>query len=140
MGVRELEKPRNTPCRHLCPSGCGVYQERPGSCAEFECLWLAGHVPGSAAYRPDVLGVIFTPNLDGPAGPFLEVHEVWDGAFGGEKFRYMLDKLVTKHGVLCALKRVGGKISFRGPEDRIRRLVEGAKAAYDRGEPVLVEG
>lgn len=43
MGVTELDKPENVWCTFVRrkPSGCSIYDERPKSCREFECYWLA---------------------------------------------------------------------------------------------------
>ncbi len=28
------------PCKHLCKTGCGIYNERPEVCRAFTCAWL----------------------------------------------------------------------------------------------------
>lgn len=58
MGIKELGKPNYKDCAHCIPKkGCGIYQDRPEECREFNCLWLGGILPRD--YRPDVLGVMF---------------------------------------------------------------------------------
>lgn len=64
MGVEELRKPHGEACVHICPKGCSIYQFRPASCREFECLWLqmqARENPLPKAMRPDRCGVMFVP-------------------------------------------------------------------------------
>jgi hypothetical protein len=53
-GINELHKPAFTPCRHLKGKGCGIYQDRPGSCSEFACGWLLGNF--DERFRPDKIG------------------------------------------------------------------------------------
>lgn len=41
MKVRELGKPANTWCQHCNKgNGCAIYEIRPDSCRQYECLWL----------------------------------------------------------------------------------------------------
>ena len=41
MGVTALDKPAGKWCRHFSKSaGCAIYDERPGDCRIFNCLWL----------------------------------------------------------------------------------------------------
>lgn len=54
-----------------CPScsigkGCKVYQKRPESCREFQCLWLGG--TGDDSFRPDRLGAVFSCTEDDKLG------------------------------------------------------------------------
>jgi hypothetical protein len=55
-----LNKPERVPCKHLCSTGCGIYQDRPQVCSEFQCMWLQGWM-GGESHRPDKLGIMFTP-------------------------------------------------------------------------------
>lgn len=42
MGVEALEKKPGDWCGHFLKGkgGCGVYQDRPGACRSFTCMWL----------------------------------------------------------------------------------------------------
>ncbi|MEJ0023647.1 MAG: hypothetical protein WDN76_09600 [Alphaproteobacteria bacterium] len=41
MGIKELDKPRNTHCPHCMVNvGCTIYDTRPGECGAFYCTWL----------------------------------------------------------------------------------------------------
>ena len=62
MAIAELNKPTFQSCSHLCDTGCDIYARRPGSCADYQCLWLQGHL--AEEDRPDLLGVIFTTTAD----------------------------------------------------------------------------
>jgi hypothetical protein len=51
--IPELAKPMGAWCPHVLKGrGCGIYEQRPTSCRQFECLWLsAGDVPDH--WRPE---------------------------------------------------------------------------------------
>ena len=69
--MNELDKPLNTPCVHLAPIGCGIYESRPQSCRDYDCAWLHGHF--SEEQRPDKTGIVWTfEQIDGFNG--LLVH------------------------------------------------------------------
>ena len=39
--IKEFEKPAGVWCKHAVPGkGCGIYDNRPGSCRAFYCLWM----------------------------------------------------------------------------------------------------
>jgi hypothetical protein len=39
--IEEFAKPPGVWCRHaVSGKGCGIYQDRPGSCRTFYCLWM----------------------------------------------------------------------------------------------------
>jgi uncharacterized protein len=41
LRVAELNKPVGRLCTHCRPGeGCGIYEERPPSCRNFQCFWL----------------------------------------------------------------------------------------------------
>lgn len=41
LRVTELNKPEGRWCRHCVRGqGCGIYEERPKSCRNFQCFWL----------------------------------------------------------------------------------------------------
>ena len=105
MSVDELGKPEWTACAHLhapehahapdgTPSrvpvrvaeehlrqrgsgGCGIYRERPSSCAKFRCQWLAGMPLTEDRHRPDRCGLMI---LDTPDPRSVQVRELWAGA------------------------------------------------------------
>jgi hypothetical protein len=69
--VNELDKPINTPCKHLAPVGCGIYESRPQSCRDYDCAWLHGHFADE--HRPDRTGIVWSfEQIDGFDG--LLVH------------------------------------------------------------------
>jgi hypothetical protein len=53
----EFRKPANTPCPHLCGTGCGIYETRPPVCQQFLCGWrLFPELTDD--WRPDLSGVL----------------------------------------------------------------------------------
>jgi hypothetical protein len=56
ISVHELKKNAAVPCKHLCARGCGIYEQRPASCAHYECLWLSGVTP--EGWQPKKYGII----------------------------------------------------------------------------------
>jgi hypothetical protein len=71
MGIKELEKPRNTVCPHsrdgVC---CTIYDARPRECALFYCTWLYAPDLG-AHWRPAECGMVL--HYD-PHSLRMEVH------------------------------------------------------------------
>jgi len=58
----ELVKPAGEPCKHLCGSGCELYNgpQFPRLCKDYLCLWRQDDwLNNRPDYRPDKLGVIF---------------------------------------------------------------------------------
>lgn len=71
MGIKELEKPRNTVCPHardgVC---CTIYETRPRECALFYCSWL--YTPDLGAHwRPAECGMVLYYD---PHSRRMEVH------------------------------------------------------------------
>lgn len=62
MKVKELNKPANTACTHCVEgSGCTIYNDRPASCRQYECLWFRSQQfdkPLSPGLRPDQCRVV----------------------------------------------------------------------------------
>jgi hypothetical protein len=77
FAVAKLDKPQQVTCKHLCGSKCGIYENRPGECAEYFCGWRQGFVTGLDR-RPDRWGVVFHRPAD-TAVPSLFVYELVAG-------------------------------------------------------------
>lgn len=58
-GVEQIQKPAWQHCLHECQQGCAIYQSRPSSCRNFECIWLQGRF--EEGDRPDQTGIVLTP-------------------------------------------------------------------------------
>jgi hypothetical protein len=74
LGVPELEKPPGEKCKHVLPTGgCGIYETRPASCRDFECVFLQTKMPSK--YRPDKLKVVISGTKDGTKLVFHQTHK-----------------------------------------------------------------
>lgn len=133
LGIEELDKPPNEDCRHLVsldvapepPKGgcCTAYDDRPGACRTFECLWLRGVFGGqNPHHRPDRLGLMF--NLqpeDFVAGPIPCGHEAWPGASREGPGLEFLEEL--KRRCLVLVKRLDGRpAEIIGPPTMLKDL------------------
>lgn len=103
--VRELGKPSQTACRHLCQTGCAIYARRPISCSDYACLWRQGFIEGDEAWRPDQLGAVidYEPFARIPGTVRLVVWEVVPGAAQSEKVRCAVDKLLEAYPQIKAV-------------------------------------
>ena len=55
--VPEIKKPQDHWCQYCAiGTGCGIYNDRPTSCVDFNCLWLQGY--GSEDMKPDKSKVV----------------------------------------------------------------------------------
>lgn len=134
--VPDLDKPGYRPCEHLsqCKDGsCGIYQDRPGVCRDFLCLWRTGLVEGDERRRPDKLGLMF--GIDTVGGrPYIEAWELWEGAARDYPGRGAVDwvaartkLLVRFYGVPCSIQyptfmgqntlELGGRLSRMARDD-----------------------
>jgi hypothetical protein len=77
--VSAAAKPAGEGCRHLCDSGCGIYDARPGVCARFRCAWLADH-DWPDAWRPDQSGLLCLREFLDDGLPAALVSETRPGA------------------------------------------------------------
>lgn len=63
-----FHKPAGKWCEHCAIGhGCKVYEERPDTCREFQCVYLAGKMLGEPldiGLRPDHCGVVVSPTTD----------------------------------------------------------------------------
>lgn len=64
LAIEEVASPACRWCSHAIPGkGCGIYQDRPAPCRDFECLWLKVGLP--AELRPDKSRVVLDSTTDG---------------------------------------------------------------------------
>jgi hypothetical protein len=67
VSVPELKKPACRDCDHARKGvGCAIYQDRPPSCQQWECVWLKApsHLMGDE-FRPDRCHVVLEENHQG---------------------------------------------------------------------------
>ena len=67
LGIKELQKPVMQWCGYCNKGkGCGIYADRPPSCAEYECAYLMAFDQGVTpplAMRPDKSKVVISPGM-----------------------------------------------------------------------------
>ena len=79
LEIPTLEKPSRKMCSNVCDTGCGIYNERPSECAQFQCVWSEGYTGNGQ--RPDKSGIM-AYYIDHPElGRTLLVLEVKPKAF-----------------------------------------------------------
>lgn len=128
-----------SPCPHVTPQGCGVYERRPEDpCRIFICSWLVEGSPLPDWMRPDLSGVIVLLSLpwEGeyvisavPAGRTIPKKSLeWLMAYARRTGRPMIlyERIVDENGAFNGLKRFGyGDEAFRR---KVARMTE-AEAA-----------
>jgi len=93
--VNELNKPLNTPCKHLCERGCAIYESRPSSCREYDCAWLQGYL--AEKLRPDRCGIVWTFERIGGFNGLLAHAMVLDERVPLERVEYQYNMLRQAH-------------------------------------------
>jgi hypothetical protein len=82
LAIAELQKPARWACSHLACDCCGIYDQRPKSCRDFNCAWLRGAISGDESWRPDKLGLLFDFFYSTATNRERFVaFELWKGAF-----------------------------------------------------------
>lgn len=102
LAVCELGKPYYTKCHNLTTK-CNIYQERPGSCSGYECVWRMGFLGNDPALRPDTTGLLFSID-DDRHGAWLEVFEVVTGALQLANLDIFIDDLYANIGDLRGIR------------------------------------
>lgn len=83
--IPELSKKKDAWCQHAHKDrGCDIYEERPASCREFDCLWLQGYIP--VELKPNRVHAVVSLTLDREQ---LVIHE--DPGFRGVGRRELAD-------------------------------------------------
>jgi hypothetical protein len=124
MAVPDLGKANYIQCEHVCEKGCGIYAERPESCATFECLWLQGMIDGDERRRPDNLGIMFAEaktqqvpvRMKGKRNrivPVLIGWEVWPGARTDTKAAHFLGRMAKE--AIVIIRDTEGNFRGDGP-------------------------
>ena len=129
VAVAPLAKPTGTPCRHVCATGCKIYEARIAECRGFSCLWLDGWFEESD--RPDELGVVFfeEPIKDGPN--LIAVSEASPGAAGKSARVKELIRKFLEHGISVVVRNEQ-TVTKAQPDGQLVRY------AVDQSDPLKV--
>ncbi len=132
LGVLEIEKAPETPCKHQIAGGCGIYARRPKTCREYSCFWRLGMM--TAERRPDRFGVIFDAldHLELEGARVIFAREARPLAFDEPEVRRVMDRM-AKTFVLVKLR--GDTRTLIGPAE-LREVVE---ERLRRALPIVVE-
>lgn len=87
----EFVKPAGEPCKHLCGSGCELYEgpQWPRLCKVYFCGWrLDDWLNQRPNYRPDKLGVIFQFGTE-----TLSLFEIRPGALQSQQVAYIKSRI-----------------------------------------------
>lgn len=139
LAIIELRKPARVPCPHLVlgeeRGGCGIYDQRPASCASYVCAWRSGL--GGDAERPDRIGVLLSAKSNTmsarDAVPGLQdvsflAHETFPSAFRTAPALGLLQDVAAKGFIVFALTGPGDeRCHVFGPVHVVR-----AAMAYTR--------
>jgi hypothetical protein len=121
LEVRELNKEAGEPCNQLLQlgHGCSIYNIRPKSCRDFECVWLQEKLPLDA--RPDKTGIVFSYTQPGSkfGRQVLTAHEAWPGSFKTDPAERLLAHLSSTQLVIIA---TGNSRSFIGPLQDLEKV------------------
>jgi hypothetical protein len=120
VGVHELNKPTYTKCEHQCQSGCGIYEQRPPSCASYYCLYQAGIFGVGDEMRPDNLGVIFDFRTT-KVGDAIGAWEVWENAADELHVVKLIEQLAEKFVVYIRRYNSNKRLVF-GPPNKLLAL------------------
>ena len=133
LGVLEIEKEPETPCKHMVADGCGIYARRPKSCREYSCFWRLGMM--SPERRPDRFGVVFDAldHLELEGARVIFAREARAMAFDEPDVQRVMDGM-AKTFVLVKIR--GGIRTLVGPaelrevvEERLRRALPVVQAS-----------
>jgi Fe-S-cluster containining protein len=114
-------KPAGEPCRHLGPTGCSIYLERPLVCRRFRCAWLQEpSLP--ASLRPDRCGVMFAMN-DSVIGPGFAAYayELQPGAADRRAVARVIERVAAAAPVIL-IRADGGRELFTADPAAAARL------------------
>lgn len=143
LHVEGIDKEPGEWCPHCLPGeGCGIYEKRPQSCRDFNCLWLRGHL--GDADRPDRIGAVFwsSPDnvrsgSDGRSVPYTIVAERHDGAaLTGDRARAIILDLLRR-GLPVAIGR-GTRFRILGLDGQ--RIFVAREAQAQRPVGITVAG
>ena len=107
LAIEELDKPGFSRCPNECNMGCKQYANRPGSCRDFTCLWLQGHL--GKEDRPDKLGVVFTTTGHPELGMIPLLIEVRQGAVQQTVIKNAVRRFL-EHSPVAISTPAGGKL------------------------------
>lgn len=119
---RSDDKPRNTLCEKWC-NGCEIYEERPKSCSDFECVWLKISKARdlSINLRPDKVGGMVTARMENGEGQLL-IEEIEPGSFDPMNMTPEQQQLVSELVNLSSNQDVPTSLYIRSYDWKISKI------------------
>jgi hypothetical protein len=110
LGISEIKKPPGQWCGHVkCGKGCAIYDNRPQSCRDFDCLWLQGAWP--KALKPNKTKVV--PTTD-EGSVVLYVDSATPSAFRSPEMIKVIDRLLNTEPVFVVLRESRFMVEKKG--------------------------
>lgn len=117
LEVQELEKPERSRCPNQKRMGCAIYADRPESCRNYGCLWIAGVGPKSD--RPDKIGFVVSP-FGTDEEPVVMLHEVRAGAADTPRAKRYIEVAATRPNTRIVIVRRDGMRNLLDPRSLVR--------------------
>jgi hypothetical protein len=131
LGVKELNKKPESWCDHAQvgkDKSCIIYNDRPKSCVDFECMWLMNkEMPDE--YRPDKIKAVFSFTTDGQSiVVFVEPHN-YHLLSEGSLDRY-IKEMVNRGLVVFIVSGDERRLLYRGSKipDHLKPALEKVRA------------
>lgn len=132
LGISDLTppKPPGKWCSYAKPGSdraCTIYEQRPASCRDFECGWLAND--GAPELRPDRIHLTITGESKKMDAYIVHVDPGYPGAENSEPARIMLQNLMQHGRYKNAIIVTGERRRFIGNDTtKVQRLLDNLPA------------
>lgn len=128
MIVPELNKAAHKACHHA-HDGCTIYETRPPTCADWDCLWILGHF--RERDRPDKSGyvswVMPAPQVRSWGHPVVAIRELKEGSTVVAQGERAIKKLNKSNVSVIVIKKESGRTIYpaKGFGDSMRSAFAG---------------
>lgn len=125
--VTELGKSAGVACANLSSTGCAIYAERPRSCSDFQCAWLAGF--GADEHRPDRLGLVLDIQHAARGRMFVRATESWPCSSKEPRAQAALAEIASGGAAVIVQRPGGGTLEVLGERKALTalRIIGGQK-------------
>jgi hypothetical protein len=122
LEVRELNKKSYKNCDHRAEGGgCGIYNDRPSICRDWNCAYILGLMPDDESLKPNNLGLMFYPvsAKDNDLGiSMLMGQEVWPDAIYNSDCQKLINWIKPK--MMTMIRHYNSqKFTYFGPPDQV---------------------
>jgi len=133
LGIAELDKPKDVWCPNFAAgTGCGIYAQRPTSCRDFICRWLADPAMGPE-WKPSVCKMVLDAK---PRLLVVHVDPAVQKPWRAEPYFSVLKRLaaqgLTRGTLVMAMERRRSIVILPDREVDLGILDPGARIALER--------